>query len=427
MRLLSPAHLQTTGAEYNSSHKSERLQLCDTVIDVIDLSPAPDVLPAHTSTTASLFQSFFMGGFECATHRRRDRTRIDVLAMTAHDLRCAADYRLLAEAGVRTVRDGLRWHLIEAVPGVYDWSSFLPMLEAARETGTQVLWDLCHWGVPEGLDPFSEEFPIRFADFAGAAAAIVRQHNRKYGIAAPPFYCPINEISFWAWVGGDIEHFHPYGESRGPELKRQLARSSIAAIRAVRAADPAARFVQAEPIIHISPRPTRPGDRPGVARHNRSQFQAWDMLAGLRDPDLGGSDDILDLIGVNYYWNNQWIHKSDRTPPGHALHKPLHRMLVELWERYQRPILISETGAEGDAGVGWLGYVASEVRQAQRLGALILGICLYPVMDYPGWDDERHCSCGLIEVAQDWSDGSKRSLRSDLVAEMQAQQQMFAL
>ena len=64
-----------------------------------------------------------MGGFECATHRRRDRTRIDVIARTQHDRLCAYDYQLLASAGIRTVRDGLRWHLIEANEGQYDWSS----------------------------------------------------------------------------------------------------------------------------------------------------------------------------------------------------------------------------------------------------------------------------------------------------------------
>ena len=36
---------------------------------------------------AGLFKSFYMGGFECATHKRRDRTQIDVIRMTGHDLR----------------------------------------------------------------------------------------------------------------------------------------------------------------------------------------------------------------------------------------------------------------------------------------------------------------------------------------------------
>ena len=272
-----------------------------------------------------LFQSFFMGGFECATHRRRDGAQIDVLAATGHATRAAYDYRLLQQAGVLTVRDGLRWHLIEATPGVYDWSSFLPMLDASLATGTQVLWDLCHWGVPTHLDPFSADFAPRFAAFAAAAASLIRE--RSGGNRAPvPFYCPINEISFWAWVGGDMEAFAPHGRGRGDELKSRLAAASIAAIAAVRAVEPRARFLQAEPIIHIAPEyadlPEYPHIIDHVDNHVAAQYQAWDMLRGDLRPELGGTPAMLDLIGVNYYWNNQWVHGGDRMPPGHPDHRP---------------------------------------------------------------------------------------------------------
>jgi hypothetical protein len=40
-------------------------------------------------------------------------------------------------------------------------------------------------------------------------------------------------------------------------------------------------------------------------------------------------------------------------------------------------------------------YVCREVRAALRLGVPVEGICLYPVLDYPGWDDDRHCAVGL--------------------------------
>ena len=392
--------------------------LCDTSFS--------DVAYDQFSSTPPL-QSFFMGGFECATHRRRDRLRVDVVESTAHDRNCAADYRLLAEVGVRTVRDGLRWHLIESVPGVYDWSSFLPMLHAAHDTGTQVIWDLCHWGVPDWLDVFSADFPPRFAAFAAASARLISRERERAGVSGPALYSAINEISFWAWVGGDEQHFHPFAEYRGQELKQQLVCASIAAIRAVRSIDPAARFVQPEPLIHVSVNPrdkTRDlvSDGLAAAGHTAAQFESWDMLAGLRTPELGGSPDLLDIIGVNYYWNNQWIHQGPHTPLGHLQHYALHTMLYELWERYQRPILITETGAEATAAVGWLGYVGAEVRQAQRMGASIIGICLYPVMDYPGWDDERHCPCGLIESAPDWT---KRKLRADIFEELQVQQRLF--
>ena len=381
-----------------------------------------NTVSALVPSFSSVFQSFVQGGFECATHRRRDRTRIDVIAATNHDSHCAEDYALLAQAGVRTVRDGLRWHLIETSPGVYDWTSFLPMLDASIATGTQVIWDLCHWGVPDDIEIFSYEFVRRFGRFAGAAARLIRQRCEQAGVAGPRLYCAINEISFWAWVGGDVEHFLPYGEGRGPELKEWLVRASLAAIRAVREEDPTARLVQAEPIIQISAHPASPEDVEPAAGHTAAQLEAWDMLAGRRMPELGGSDEMLDMIGVNYYWNNQWIHNGDRTPPGHPQHRPLHEMLEDLYARYQRPILITETGTEKGTEMGWIGYVMSEVRQARRLGVPVVGVCLYPVMDYPGWDDERHCHCGLIQVAEDWQE---RTLRRDFCDEVQLQSGMM--
>ena len=66
---------------------------------------------------------------------------------------CCEDYALCRKLGFRTVRDGLRWHLIEKSPGNYDWSSWLPALEAAEQAGVQVIWDLFHYGSPDHVDP----------------------------------------------------------------------------------------------------------------------------------------------------------------------------------------------------------------------------------------------------------------------------------
>jgi hypothetical protein len=55
-----------------------------------------------------------IGGFECATHRRRDGHRLDLIRATHHDVNAAADYRMLADHGICTVRDGLRWNRIES-------------------------------------------------------------------------------------------------------------------------------------------------------------------------------------------------------------------------------------------------------------------------------------------------------------------------
>src|SRR3712207_5462894 len=93
-----------------------------------------------------LFGSFFLGGFECSSHRRPDGRRLDPIAAPGHDRHVREDYGQLARHGIRAARDGLRWHLIETAPGHYDWGSALPMIRVARDGGATVIWDLCHYG-----------------------------------------------------------------------------------------------------------------------------------------------------------------------------------------------------------------------------------------------------------------------------------------
>src|SRR5689334_651471 len=81
---------------------------------------AAELAVPHVAGTGALFKSFFIGGFECSTHRRRDGKRLDLIAATGHDVNAEADYRMLAAHGIRTVRGGLRWHLIETAPRRYD-------------------------------------------------------------------------------------------------------------------------------------------------------------------------------------------------------------------------------------------------------------------------------------------------------------------
>ena len=142
------------------------------------------------------FKSFFMAGFECSSHRRRsDGVRLDLIAATGHDRLVREDYRSCAAHGLLSIRDGLRWHLIEREPGRFDWSSWLPMLEAAAEAGVQVMWDLFHYGSPDWLDQGSADFTQCYARFAAAA---VRLHREVTGTAA--IVCPLNEISFLSWA-----------------------------------------------------------------------------------------------------------------------------------------------------------------------------------------------------------------------------------
>jgi hypothetical protein len=289
------------------------------------------------------------------------------------------------------------------------------MLRAARESGTQVIWDLCHYGWPDDIDIWSPEFIERFARFATAASKVVRDETD--GTA---FYCPINEISYWAWAGGEMGRFNPSCHQRGPDLKRQLVRAAIAAMDGIRSADPRARFITAEPLINVEGGLGDEEHLRGAEVYRQSQFEVLDMLCGRQEPDLGGAPEFLDIVGLNYYPDNQWYHGGPTIPMGHHAYRPLHDMLLEVHSRYDRPLLIAETGAEGSGRASWLHYVCGEVHEAMRAGVPLQGICLYPIIDYPGWDNERVCHVGLLSVHDDHG---QRSVCASLARELARQQE----
>lgn len=51
--------------------------------------------------------------------------------------------------------------------------------------------------------------------------------------------------------------------------------------------------------------------------------------------------------------------------------------MLEFWQRYRRPMIVSETGAEADQRAPWLDHVGSEVALALQHGVAMEGICLY--------------------------------------------------
>jgi hypothetical protein len=196
--------------------------------------------------------------------------------------------------------------------------------------------------------------------------------------------------------------------------------AAIAAIDAIRAVDHGARFILAEPLVHVSA-PNQPVENQvGAEAYRLSQFEAFDLLSGRLEPELGGKADYLDILGVNFYPHNQWYFGGATIPFGHADYRSLRDLLVEVHHRYQRPLVVAETGCEGSARPSWLHYVSAEARAARASGVHLLGICLYPVLDYPGWDDERHCQVGLLGHA---TATGRRKIYSALLEELRWQQQ----
>lgn len=345
----------------------------------------------------ALFKSFFWAGFECATGYNLHREWIDQVAATQHDVFADEDYRRLREVGIRAAREAIRWPLVDQ-SGRYDFSSVDPFLSAGQRHGVEIVYDLFHYGYPKDVDLFSERFPARFADYCYAAAQYVAA--RTDGVC---YFTPINEPSYLAWAGGEVGLFSPHEYGRGAELKLNLARAAIQGINAIRAACPGARILNVDPLCRI----VVPDEREDLKReadyfNSNVVFECFDMLSGRLMPELGGSPEHLDMIGINYYWTNQW--HAER--PGVPIHSddpcrlPLRRLLRFVWERYGAEIVISETSHVGEMRPAWLREMAEEAEALLDEGLPLSGICLYPILGMPEWHAQQEWTrMGLWDLA----------------------------
>lgn len=352
----------------------------------------------------TLFKSFFIGGFECATHYTRQGRRLDLLASTQHDRFAAQDYARLQKYGIQTVREGIRWHRIETTPGHYAFGDTLELIRTAERLGIQVIWDLFHFGYPDDVDLFQPGFIKRFAAFAGGFMRLLKNETD-----AVPFVTPINEISFLAYQGAEVGTINPFTSKRGDELKAQLVRATIEAMEAMWDVAPETRFVLVDPLFNAVAEDSDPEQAARARAYSHARYQAWDMIAGSLHPELGGAPKYLDILGVDYYPWNQWIYISDyeagpslkRDDPRYI---PVHRLLAEVYERYRRPLLISETSAEEHNRADWLHDVGEQARLALQAGLPLEGLCWYPIVDYPGWENDRACQTGLWGLSNETGD-----------------------
>jgi beta-glucosidase/6-phospho-beta-glucosidase/beta-galactosidase len=346
-----------------------------------------------------MFQSFFLAGFEGSTGYNIHRQWFDQIQATQHDRFVDEDYARLKAVGIHAVREAVRWPLIDN-GRTYDFSSLQPFIEASRRRRIEIIYDLFHFGYPSHINLFSEDFPKRFADYCYAVARHIAKNTG--GIC---YFTPINEPSYFSWAGGEVGMFAPHKIGRGEELKVQLIRAALAGIRAIRAACPQSRIVNVDPICRVALPAGRPEMTEAVESYNNNAvFQSWDMLSGRLYPELGGSPEHLDIVGINYYWTNQWEWGKtgepleDRDPRRWSL-----RQLVRsVWERYGAEMLITETSHVDELRPIWLLELADEVQALLSEKVPLGGVCLYPILGMPEWHyPDQWTQMGLWELVRD--------------------------
>ncbi|MFC5461798.1 b-glycosidase [Massilia niabensis] len=346
-----------------------------------------------------IFPTFFLSGFECSTFLWGDGVRRNLVAETGHDRHAAEDYQILSSLGIAVAREGIPWPMVDQ-DGVYDFSSLDPFIDAMKASKITPIWDLCHYGYPDGLDPFSDAFVSRFAAYCRAAAEYVIAK-----VPGPHFFTPINEITFFSFCAGEWGWAAPYQCSRKDRdrLLLALCRAAIAGVKAIREVDPGARMVHIDPLVQV----VAPRDRPDQIEAARREtevdtFLAWDIISGREHPEFGGSPEILDIVGANNYSFGQMEYRESgphaALPPGDDRIVPLCDLLTSVWERYRRPMIIGETSGLGLGRADWLRDVMGESLAAVRRGIDLQGICLFPAVDMPDWHTGEWVKNGICDV-----------------------------
>jgi beta-glucosidase/6-phospho-beta-glucosidase/beta-galactosidase len=352
-----------------------------------------------------LFPTFFLSGFECSTFLWKDRCRRDLVAETRHREHALEDYRILQQLGIAVAREGIPWPLVER-RGDYDFSLIEPLIEAMRQTKITPIWDLCHYGYPEELDPFSDLFSTRFANYCRAAAEHVRTR-----MPGPHFFTPINELTFFSFCGGEWGWVAPYRNTRADRhaFRVALCKAAIAGVKAIREVLPEARMMHVDPLVQVIAPPDRP-DQIEAARHETfvDTFLGWDILYGKEHPELGGTPEILDIVGVNNYSFGQMEYREhgphQALDPGHEGIEPLCVLLKRVWERYRRPMVIGETSGMNQGRPDWLRDVMNESMAAVNQGIDLHGICLFPAIDMPDWHTGQWLHNGICDLVEEGGD-----------------------
>ena len=329
------------------------------------------------------------------------------------------DIDRLAALGVTALRYPVLWERTADVDGrAADWRWADPRLARIRALGVQPIVGLVHHGSgPMGTSLIDPRFPERLGRYAGAVAERFPWVER---------WTPVNEPLTTARFAGLYGHWYPHG--RDPNTFAAALIHQIlgirAAMRAVRAVNPAAQLVQTEDL----------GKTHGTAAlaqqvwfDNERRWVSYDLLTGQLAPgdpmwtylhQAGIDERVLhdlrddpcppDVIGLNYYVTSErfidtrlsrypthahggtdWARYADveavrvrvRGCDGPAV------LLAEAGARYGRPLAITEAhlGCTREQQLRWLADVWDAACRVRRAGVDVRAVTAWSAFGAHDW------------------------------------------
>lgn len=379
---------------------------------------------------------------ECTVSRVGD-AYVDQLELTGHSRR-TDDIELIASLGVRAVRYPVLWERT-APHGVAsaDWRWADDRLTRLRAHGITPIVGLMHHGSgPRYTSLEDPRLPEKLSEYAAACAA-------RYPWMT--MVTPVNEPLTTARFSGLYGHWYPH-RCHDRSFVRMLLNQIFAvraAMRAVRAIAPGAQLVQTEDLGHAHATPLLQYQ---ADFENERRWLTWDLLSGHVVPGHalyryllrhGASRDELasladepcppDIIGIDHYVTSErYLDENVEAYPvrcrgGNGVHcyadtevvraAPYRRrgaasLLLETWERYRIPIVITEAYLSCDdehERVRWLFELYGSAEVARERGADVRAVTAWALFGARGWDQLSTRPGGRYDAgAFDASDGTAR-------------------
>jgi glycosyltransferase involved in cell wall biosynthesis len=319
-----------------------------------------------------------------------------------------SDLDLVLESGVRHLRYPLRWHRIESVQGIYDWTETDQVLGHIRERELIPIVDLVHHtSYPRWLsggfgDPrFGEAF-IAFAEMVA----------RRYPWL--PAYTIFNEPFATLFLAGHEGLWPPYdvGMEGFIGLLRSVLPAVSTAARCWQDLLPDAHHVWVDTAEHHT----------GLGRHdsyaqlaNDRRHIVLDLLIGHNIDDdrpflrrlikAGGADLVdlkplrVDVLGLDYYAHSEWFYedRGGRAPSPHPI--GFAAIAGQYFDRYRLPMMLTETNIRGlpTDRISWLRYMLQQYELALSRGINLHGFCWFPHVDSSDWDSLLSRAAGRVD------------------------------
>ncbi|MDX2138676.1 MAG: hypothetical protein SF123_11330 [Chloroflexota bacterium] len=306
--------------------------------------------------------------------------RQDEVRLIQHDIRLDEDYALLTSIGCVGVRDAARWYITHPSPHHFEWAWIDQVVESATKHALTLYLDLWHYGYPDWMDLLSPDAPKHFAEFAAAIAD--RYPSLRY-------YCICNEPTLMVELAGRQGRWRPFlrGKRGANTLRAQICRMIIEASQAVLSLRPEAQLVLPDPWHSTDEHRLHTDD----ARPLATQARIIDTVLGRRDPEMGGANEYIHIIGLNHY--------RDTTLP------PFHQMLLRAQQHWRdKPLWLTETSGppKGWRQSEWFWWMIAEVNMARMLGVDIPIFTWAPVISMFDWIKEtRQLHNGVWKLTPD--------------------------